>query len=172
MGRGAELVPREISSLLTDELDRILGGIADFNERTLECALKLHRKACMQGRLRGIWSSLAGVDRRLMDLNSLRQIATLIGWRYVGMQEIAIDKIVGSEGFCDVFDDAFYPLHGHDEVRWLQTAIGSLSKSELTPIEVVQVDSSFYAQTGQYQISVGRAMGMKSISAFVTSWEI
>ncbi len=165
-------MPREISSVLIDELDRIRGTTTDFDERTLDCALKLHRKACMQGRLRSIWSSLAGVERRLMDLNNLRQSTTLIAWRYVGMQEVAIDRIVGSEGFCDVFDDAFYPLRGHDEIRWLQTAAGSLAKSEFPPIEVVQVDSNFYAQTGQYQVSVARALGMKSIAAFVASWEI
>jgi hypothetical protein len=39
-------------------------------------------------------------------------------------------------------------------------------------IEIVQVDSMYYAQTGQYQLSVARAQGKKMITAYVTSWDV
>lgn len=163
---------RETYRVQLDGLDHILASITDIDVRTLERARKLHRKACMQGRARGIWSSLAGVERLLLDLNNLRQASTLLDWGYAGMQVIDIDRVVGSEGYCDAFDRGFYPLPGHDVQRWLQAAASALTDTAQAPVEIVQVDSSYYAQTGQYQISVARALGRKQIAAFVTGWDI
>jgi len=96
----------------------------------------------------------------------------LLGWAYIGIQEIVIDRVVGSEGFSKEFDNRFYPLPEHDAVRWVETAVGCLSRLRMPVIEVVQVDSVYYVQTGQYQLSVARAQGKKVISACVTSWDV
>jgi len=95
-----------------------------------------------------------------------------LGWSYIGVQDIAIDRVVGSEGFCAEFDNRFYPLPGHDAERWLETATGCLSRARMPAIETVQVDSIYYVQNGQYQLSVARAQGKKVIRAYVTSWDV
>jgi hypothetical protein len=158
--------------MVLEEAKRVGGIITDADEETLKQAQKLHRKATMGGWVRRLIGFLSGIDRSLADLNSLRYSAVLLGWSYVGVQEIAIDQVVGSEGFCDEFDRGFYPRPGHDELRWLEIAIGYLSGSRMPVIEIVQVDSMYYAQTGQYQLSVARAQGKKMITAYVTSWDV
>jgi hypothetical protein len=158
--------------VVLEEAKRVGGIITDVDEETLRQAQKLHRKARMWSWARRCIGSLSGIDRSLADLNSLRYSAVLLGWSYVGVQEVAIDRVVGSEGFCDEFDSRFYPLPGHDELRWLETAIGYLSGSRMPVIETIQVDSVYYAQTGQYQLSVARAQGWKMITAYVTSWDV
>jgi hypothetical protein len=155
-----------------DDVKRVGGSITEVDEHTLERARKLHRKACLAGRLRRIWGSLTGAERNLLDLENLRSSAALIGWSYIGIEEISIDRVIGSEGFSSDFDKWFFPLPGHDELRWLETAIGCLGGSRMPVIEVVQVDSVYYAQTGQYQLSVARAQGRNLITAYVTSWDI
>lgn len=163
---------RGTTSIVLEESKRVGGIITDIDEQTLKEAQKLHRKARIWGWVRRFIGSFSGIDRSLADLNSLRYSTVMLGWSYIGIQEIAINQIVGSEGFCTDFDNGFFPLPGHDAVRWLETAIGYLSKSRMPVIETIQVDSVYYAQTGQYQLSVARAQGKKVITAYVTSWDI
>jgi hypothetical protein len=55
---------------------------------------------------RSLFSQLTGKSN---DLLSLEQIP-LQGQNYVGLQAVALDQIVGSEGrYCE-FDRAFYPI--------------------------------------------------------------
>jgi hypothetical protein len=165
-------VARGTTSVVLEDLERVSGIIADADEQTLAWARKLHRKACARSWLRRVWSALSGIDRSLLSLDDLRYSVVLLGWSYIGIQEIAIDRVVGSEGFSLEFDNGFYPLPGHDELRWLETAIGCLDGLRMPVIEMVKVDSMYYAQTGQYQLSVARAQGKKVTTAYVTSWDV
>jgi hypothetical protein len=158
--------------VVLDGLNRVHGALTGADGKVLIDALKMHRKACKLGRLRRFWGLLAGVDRRLLDLDNVKRSTALIGWSYSGIQDIAIDQIVGSEGLSNVFDSGFYPLQGHDAGRWLETAIGHLEKAMMPVIEIAEVDSRYYAQTGQYHLSVARAQGRKVVSAFITRWEV
>jgi hypothetical protein len=135
-------------------------------------ALKLHRKAILLGRLRRFWAKLTGSSYRLVDLDTLKADEPIYGWRYIGVQVVHIDQIVGSEMRCDEFDRYFYPLHSHDSSRWLSAAIVSQLGLPALPIEVVRLGSRFYAQSGFYQISVARVNGQKRLKAYVTHLDI
>lgn len=148
------------------------GCFKDLDQTALAEALKLHRKACALGWLRRRWGFLFGKDFQLVDLNSITEKKLLLGWGYAGYQEVSIDRIIGSERHSDEFDEAFSPLPPHETERWLYIAVRLLRKEQVPPIEVIQVGSRYFAQSGLYRISVERAMGKKTIKAYVTYWDI
>jgi hypothetical protein len=134
--------------------------------------LELYWNARIRGRLRKAWSSFTGGDRALIDLNSIKSEKFIYSWRYIGVREVRINQIVGSERLCNTFDRAFCPLRSQDEARWLIVAISKLNGTQSPPIDLVQIGSRYFAQNGQYHISVTRAMGQKVINAYVTRWDV
>jgi hypothetical protein len=140
--------------------------------RELSAALRLHRKAVLLGRLGRLWSSLTRSDRNLVVLNALEGNGPLKGWRYVGLQEVPISQIVGSDKRCEDFDRDYYPLPSHDPSRWLNIALTQQMGMPQPPIDVIQVGTMFFVQSGHYHISVARAMGHQVMKAYVTRWVV
>ncbi|MFN8460030.1 MAG: hypothetical protein U0401_36160, partial [Anaerolineae bacterium] len=60
---------------------------------------------------RGLYSL---VTRKSNDLLSLEAIP-LQGQKYLGLQSVALDRIVGSEGRYHEFDRAFFPRQDHSK---------------------------------------------------------
>ena len=149
-----------------------LWSLTEPDDPALPRALELYWKARIRGRLRKVWSSFTGSDHALIDLNSIKTEKFVYSWRYVGVREGQINEIVGSEGLCNTFDRAFYPLRSQDEARWLSVAVSKLNGSQTPPIDLVQIASRYFVQNGQYHISVARAMGKKVIKAYVTRWDV
>jgi hypothetical protein len=149
-----------------------LWSYVEPDDPTLSKALELYFKARVQGLLKKAWAYITGGDRGLIDLNSIKSEKFIYSWRYIGVRNVQINQIVGSERLCNTFDRAFYPLRSQDEARWLIVAISKLNGTQSPPIDLVQIGSRYFAQNGQYRISVTRAMGQKVIKAYVTRWDI
>ncbi len=138
-------------------------------KRTQRTVMPLYWKARFLGWLRRTWSFLMGSDHRLLILDQLNARVSVSSWRYVGIQNVLIDQIIGCESPCNEFDRAFYPTPSHDKSRWLHVAIGKqLGKTE-PPIELIHTPRGYFVQTGKYQISVARANGVRAMQAYVTS---
>ncbi len=89
-----------------------------------------------------------------------------------GVQMVAIDQIQGSQGRCRDFDQAFYPLQGHSESRWLRVATARELGIALPLVELVQVGTIYFVRDGHHRISVARAMGQTEIEAEVRVWQV
>lgn len=149
-----------------------LWSVVEPDDPTLPKALDLYYRARLQGLLKKVWAYVTGGDRGLIDLNVIKNEKFIYSWRYVGVRDVQINRIVGSEKLCNSFDKAFYPVRTQDEARWLIVAISKLNGAQSPPIDLVQIGSRYFAQNGQYHISVTRAMGKKVIKAYVTRWDI
>ena len=149
-----------------------LWSFVEPDDPALPRALELYYKARIHGLLKKVWAYITGGDRGLVDLNSIKNEKFIYSWRYIGVRDVHINQIVGSEKLCSTFDRAFYPLRSQDEARWLIVATSKLNGTQSPPIDLVQIGSRYFAQNGQYQISVTRAMGQEVIKAYVTRWDI
>jgi hypothetical protein len=129
--------------------------------------MRLYRKAKFQAWLGKLKSAVTGYKPFLPDLNEHKRLKLIRGWQYIGIRDIPIQMIVGSEEPCRVFDSEFLPLDDH-----LDIAFAKLNGIAIPPIELIQVPSGYYAQSGHYRISVFRSMGHKIIQAYVTSWDL
>ena len=122
--------------------------------------------------VRQLWSGLIGRSRLLLTLAEVEDACTVDGCRYVGKQTVAIDRIQGSqERGCD-FDCDFNPLQDHNEERWLGIARARRLGKALPPVDLVQVGDIYFVQDGHHRVSVARALGLSSIEAKVTVWQV
>jgi hypothetical protein len=82
------------------------------------------------------------------------------------LEEIPLDRIVGSVGRYRDFNRAFLPRAQIDPQRWTRIArLGS--KAALPPIRVFRIGEVYFVQDGNHRVSVARARNQKTIMASV-----
>lgn len=85
-----------------------------------------------------------------------------------GLQNIPVDKIVGSVGRYRDFTRSFLPRTTSSRQRWARLRTLATGLRGWPPIEVFQVGDVYFVKDGNHRVSVARAMGMKTIEAYVT----
>lgn len=118
---------------------------------------------------------VSAVTRRDRSLSSLTQAVAdrhVTGRRDVGLATVSIARITGSEGRCCDFDREFNPLQDHTRQRWLSIAKARAQGIPLPPVDLIQVQDSYYVRDGHHRISVARALGQEQIEANVRMWEL
>jgi hypothetical protein len=90
--------------------------------------------------------------------------------RYRGLEEIPLDRIRGSVGRYDDFTSTFLPRKGHMRERW-QRVDKLVMEGKTPPIEVYQVDQSYFVIDGNHRVSTARQHGLKTIQAHVTEFQ-
>jgi hypothetical protein len=88
--------------------------------------------------------------------------------RLLPIQDISIDKVVGTLNRCDDFDYKFRPLKTMARDRWVNTHL-TLDRQGWEPILVHKVGSEYFVEDGHHRLSVANALGLKYIQAKV--WE-
>jgi uncharacterized ParB-like nuclease family protein len=84
----------------------------------------------------------------------------------VHLEEIPLQKIVGSVGRYRDFNRAFLPRGHVDPQRWMRVH-RLQSGSSLAPIDVFRVGDVYFVRDGNHRVSVARARGDKTIQARV-----
>jgi hypothetical protein len=87
--------------------------------------------------------------------------------RYAGIQSVPIERIRGSEGRSEDFDNAFNPLHERSLSRWLSVASVRLAGAAVPPVELIQSGEVYFVRDGHHRISVAKALGEQFIDAEV-----
>lgn len=134
-------------------------------------ALKLYRRARYRCLWAKAWAVLTGRSRALLDLSAIRAVCPLRASHYAGLQTVAIDRILGSEGRCQDFDAGFQPLQSHNKERWLRIAAAQLMRMPLPPVALMRVGDRYFVLDGHHRISVARVLGQSEIDAEVTVCE-
>jgi hypothetical protein len=131
-------------------------------------AQRLYRKARWLAFKANLQSIFTGETNELIHLDSLLNQHKVEHWNYLGIREVPIDQIIGSEERSPEFDRYFNPRRGLNHSRWLDIATARFTKVTLPPIELIQLPLGYFAQSGHYRISVLRNLGEKLITAYVT----
>ncbi len=113
---------------------------------------------------------LAELSGRPEDLLSFTEVQEQLNLsepaQDISLEEIPLDKIVGSVGRYRDFNRAFLPRGHIDAARW--ASIDRLRRqTDLPPIDVFKVGDVFFVQDGNHRVSVARARGDKTIRARV-----
>jgi uncharacterized ParB-like nuclease family protein len=124
------------------------------------------RRAAMQDLL----AHLTGRSENLLSYEEVRsQLHLGDELDAQGVQEIPLDKIVGSVGRYYDFNRAFLPRFSVRQERWSRIDQAVRSHHDLPPIDVFQVGDVYFVLDGNHRVSVARANGWKTIRARVTS---
>ncbi len=103
----------------------------------------------------------------LLSYDEVRNKLHLRGGIYRGLQDVPMDKIVGSVGRYRDFTRTFLPRSGVSAQRWAR--IRALAESGgWPPIEVFKVDDVYFVKDGNHRVSAAREMGLVSIEGYVT----
>jgi hypothetical protein len=114
---------------------------------------------------------LAVLTHAPIDLLSFKEVQErlhLQGRTYRGLQDIPLDKIVGSVGRYRDFTRTFLPRKDADKERWAQVKALVEGMMGLSPIEVFQVGDVYFVKDGNHRVSVARGIGARTIQAHVT----
>ena len=98
------------------------------------------------------------VRRRLWGKQEIRR----------GLQEIPLDKIVGSVGRYRDFTRTFLPRNPAVAERWKRLDMALNRLEPIPPIEVYKLGDVYFVKDGNHRVSVARANGFTHIEAYVT----
>ncbi|HEY3474905.1 MAG TPA: hypothetical protein VGK56_09865 [Anaerolineales bacterium] len=88
--------------------------------------------------------------------------------KFLGVQDIPVDQIIGTISRQSDFDHKFRPLQKHLRDRWVKAYL-TLERDGWSPALVHKVGEHFYVEDGHHRISVARTLGMAFVQA--TVWE-
>jgi len=112
------------------------------------------------------------LTRRALRLHSIApslQAAGFEGKSYGGVEDIPLDKIVGSvapESKTVDFDATFLPLNPRLRDRWVNV-YAAMVATDVPPIDVYKVDDKYYVIDGHRRVSVARVLERPTIRARV-----
>ena len=132
-------------------------------------AVCLFNAALTRGRIERFKRWITRHSGQLLDLDQLYGIHMRAQY-YGGVRAVALKKIRGSLGRTEDFDCDFNPLDSRLRDRWQSIAMAYLHNAGLKPVELIQVDDSYYVLDGHHRISVAHALGKCAIDAEVTVW--
>lgn len=121
---------------------------------------------------REILNHLLQRSNRLLPLDEVRKRLPLYGQHYLGIQQVPIEAIIGSEGRYNDFDRAFLPRQTQTRQRWESVDRAHLDDISLPPIELYKVGPAYFVKDGNHRVSVAREKGQAFIDAVVVELEI
>lgn len=86
-----------------------------------------------------------------------------------GLQQVPIDKIVGSVSRYDDFTRQFLPLKEHLRERWVKVESYAM-RHGWPPVELYQVGDVYFVSDGNHRVAVARQMHYDTIEAYVWSF--
>ncbi|MBX3082684.1 MAG: hypothetical protein KF716_13685 [Anaerolineae bacterium] len=127
-------------------------------------------KARQQAFWQEIWSLLTRKNIDLLRFEEVKQRLRLRDERYLGLQEIPVEKIVGSVGRYKDFTRSFLPRTNSVRSRWQRLDAMARGAEGFPPIEAYKVGDVYFVVDGNHRVSVARQLGMATLEAFVTEF--
>ena len=94
---------------------------------------------------------LSPEEASLISLNDVKQMLKPTNETYIGMKVIPIEKIVGSEGRYNDFDNRFFPKSSHLKNRWEHVDQAAIESIDLPPIKVYEIAGLYFVTEFQLQ---------------------
>lgn len=114
-----------------------------------------------------LFAALGGRDNDLIGFHEIRDRVRPEGESYRGMQEVPIDKIVGSMDRFQDFDRRFLPKGKQTRSRWKNIDKAYYQDVRLPPIQLYKVGEVYFVKDGNHRVSVARERGVEFIDAEV-----
>lgn len=116
-------------------------------------------------------SFFTGRSKDLLSFEEVKQNLRLQDAAYKGLQEIELDKIIGSTGRYRDFTRTFLPKNDQTKDRWRRVDAVAHDLQGFPPIEVYQVGGAYFVRDGNHRVSVARTHKAKTIEAYVIEYK-
>ena len=104
---------------------------------------------------------------RLLELDEVERRLKPFGRRYLGVREIPLDALVGTDGRASSFTRDFRPLHAFSRDR-LRSLAGAFADTAFPPIVTVKLGETYFVIDGHHRAALARRRGAEMIDADVT----
>lgn len=129
-------------------------------------------QAYKKGFFHAVLNKLTQKRSGLISFDEIRDHLDIKSQRDIGMQEIPVEKIIGSLNRYQDFDDSFLPRQTHTRRRWENIDRVFLKGEYLPPVEVYKIGDFYFVIDGNHRVSVAREKGQIFIDAYVIELEI
>lgn len=123
-------------------------------------------------RFQAFWSDLKAhlfnQPDELWNFDDVKSMLRLQNPLYRGLQDIPIDRIVGSVGRYHDFTREFLPRNSEMQARWSKVYAQMHSLEGVPPIDVYQIDDVYFVRDGNHRVSIAKQLGYETIQAHVT----
>jgi hypothetical protein len=125
-----------------------------------------------RARMSAFWEEvrglLTGKSIDLLRFEEVKHALRLHDERYLGLQEIPVEKIVGSVGRYRDFTRSFLPRTNSVRSRWARLDAMARGPSGFPPIEVYKIGAVYFVIDGNHRVSVAKQLDALTIEAYVT----
>jgi hypothetical protein len=128
--------------------------------------LRARRRQVMAGLARRLGREPGDVDVIL----PYEEVVAALGFveeRYIGLQTVALDSILGTVDRTKGFDRQFRPTTSRVRARWERIANAVRRGEPMPPISLFRIGDVHFVRDGHHRVSVARAMGRTQIDAYV-----
>jgi nucleotide-binding universal stress UspA family protein len=138
------------------------------NQYHFQSALEDFHQARRQAAMQHLLARFTGEQTELLSYEDIRQKLKVTNVRERGLQDIPVDKIIGSVGRYKDFTRSFLPVSDNSGERWARVKAAVSDLRGLPPIEVYQLGDAYFVIDGNHRVSIARQLNTPTISAFVT----
>lgn len=143
------------------------------NEIDLQNTRVAFRSALRKGRSdTSLVSRLRGQDNRILLLSHVLDSVSVSGETYLGLRDVRVDRIIGTENRGDDFSRDFKPIVTWLGERWM-VVYDLLNRSRLDePIKAFEVGGFLFVRDGHHRVSAAKALEAMYLPAIVTRYEL
>lgn len=114
-------------------------------------------------------SRFTGRHADLLSFEEVKQNLRLQDASYKGLQEIELEKVVGSVGRYRDFTRSFLPKSDEMAERWRRVD-AAVHDMGVPPIDVYKVGDVYFVRDGNHRVSIAKMHDAKTIEAYVTEY--
>ena len=118
--------------------------------------------------LQELFDHFRGKPAELLSFDDIKHRLRLHEESYRGLQDVPLDKIVGSVGRYNDFTRRFFPKKNVARDRWSRVYAATSSMVGVPPVELYKIGDVYFVRDGNHRCSVARQMGSTAIEAHVT----
>ncbi len=121
---------------------------------------------------RKVLTWIKGESNELLPFDKFREKLPIHGQHYIGLRQVPVDKIVGSQGRFKDFDREFLPVQSVTRDRWINIDIAHYDDIILPPVDLYKMGDIYFVKDGNHRISVARERQQIYVDAYVTEIDI
>lgn len=118
-----------------------------------------------------LFSALTGRSNELLAWDEVRGKLQIGGQVYRGIQEVPVEKVIGSVNRYRDFDRVFLPTQTFTANRWRSISRAFYEAKSLPPVSLYKLGDVYFVLDGNHRISVAREQGQLYVDAEVIEVE-
>lgn len=145
-----------------------MGTVSDETGPGYSSALQDFWRARRRATLREVMGTLTRSSQSLMNFEDVRRKLRAVESASRKLEEVPLDRIVGSVGRYNDFTREFLPRQDSDKARWAGVRMAMTGMTGVPPVELYRIGDAYFVKDGNHRVSVARQLGSKYIQAWVT----